>query len=102
MTTQTTDRLLSMSNGEHIAMAKPLYLPQPAPAHGQIWQEVDPRFDRFIKILCVGEKIEFRTVHKIRGRWCEVLTWRERPLPSHKAKAYRFNGKRGGYRYVEG
>lgn len=57
---------------------------------GQIWQEVDPRQERFVKVMAV--------------RATRAIIWRCNPDGSAypkavqtSAKVSRFNGKRGGY-----
>lgn len=62
---------------------------------GQIWKEVDPRFERYVIIQHVGEgrrSIQVRTVtHNGKG-------WEVAPKSkSSWCDAERFNGKRGGY-----
>jgi hypothetical protein len=64
---------------------------------GQIWREVDPRRERFVRVLNVSEGVvKIRTVNPawkhVSGRWKEAY----RSRPSY-AEASRFNGKRGGY-----
>lgn len=62
---------------------------------GQIWQEVDKRFTRFIKIVDIGEEDIFI---------CTVDTdgYATKPERVRKASAARFNGKRSGYKFVRG
>lgn len=73
---------------------------------GQIWQEVDDRFIRFVRV-------EF-----IQNEWCkqphafvDIVTvkknsdneWvRSKGSRLSPANTMRFNGKKGGYRYVPG
>lgn len=67
------------------------------PKPGQIWQEVDPRFERFIRVeLLTEDEIFIQTVQKVDGEW------KVKPRSkATRAVEERFNGKRGGYRYVE-
>lgn len=67
-------------------------------AVGQIWKEVDGRFERQVLIKRIGaEHALIRSVFKNRvGQW--VVTPRSRDV---EAKLERFNGKRGGYGLVE-
>ena len=67
------------------------------PKQGEIWKEVDPRFERYVRIESVGvgrRSVAIRTVTSIGGRWSEV----PRSRISY-ADPERFNGKRGGYTY---
>lgn len=62
-------------------------------AVGQIWQEVDPRKTRYVRVERVGlGGASIRTVEKIGEEWRPArgshLNWAARE---------RFNGKRGGY-----
>lgn len=62
---------------------------------GQIWKEVDPRFQRFVRIDGVGHGrrgISIRTVEQKDGRWAEA----PRSRLSY-CDAERFRGKRSGY-----
>lgn len=54
---------------------------------GQIWREVDPRFDRRVKVVGFCEESG-----KIKIEYAGKVT---------KAKLERFNGKRGGYELVK-
>jgi len=73
------------------------------PRSGQIWQEADPRFERFIIItpdvnyMPTDGKVEVRRVIKTGKLWGYAPRSR-----FTLASLSRFNGKRGGYRYVEG
>lgn len=61
---------------------------------GQIWQEVDLRFERFVKIVDLSEdEIFIRTCDRLGS----ILPRSRVTKPS----AERFNGKRGGYRLVK-
>lgn len=68
---------------------------QPAPAIGQIWREVDPRFSRFVRVEALAtdrRSVSVRTVMKENGYW--------KPAPRSRlgyADSERFCGKRGGY-----
>lgn len=70
---------------------------QPAVAVGQVWEEVDPRHPRRVVIMAfslpfgVGPTYHDGTV-TIRGI--------EGATRKTKAKLSRFNGNRGGYRFV--
>ncbi len=68
------------------------------PQVGDIWREVDPRFeDRFIRVETVErQKIGIRTVVRDGPRW--IAGARSRIGP---ASPDRFSGKRGGYAFVE-
>lgn len=62
---------------------------------GQIWREVNPRRERFVRIEAVSLMrvgISVRTVVKVDGKWCDA----PRSRLSY-ADRQRFNGKRGGY-----
>ena len=64
---------------------------------GQIWREVDPRFDRFVRIEEVGpHQIGLRTMIHDGKRW--IAAPRSRAAVTSPT---RFNGKRGGYELVE-
>lgn len=68
----------------------------------QIWREVGPRFERFVRVEQVANGnrrgILVRTVVRSNGDgpWIRAprsrASWRDRN---------RFNGRRGGYQYVE-
>ena len=67
-------------------------------AVGQIWREVDPRFERHVRIESIGagrRSVGIRTVVRHDGRWIEG--------PRSRASwcdGERFNGKRGNYEFV--
>jgi len=67
---------------------------------GQIWREVDPRFERFVRIEAInGAEVQWarvRTVKKYGNVWSATPGARV-----SNAQAQRFNGKRGGYELVE-
>lgn len=63
---------------------------------GQIWLEVDPRFDRFVRVEEVGQRIQIKTVERASGGW-RADSWTR----AGYASPLRFNGKRGGYKFVE-
>lgn len=72
---------------------------QTTPEPGQIWQEVDLRFERFLRVIAIensGAHIE--TVYRT---YANDGVWHTTGRKG-AAKLSRFNGKRGGYRYVEG
>lgn len=58
---------------------------------GQIWKELDPRFDRYVEVLRVDEKDQRATIVLASRSGGHAGT---RPT---KASLKRFNGKRGGY-----
>jgi hypothetical protein len=62
---------------------------------GQIWKEVDPRIDRYLRILSeVGDVITVETVIKSSdGHWYNP-PWAKR---QSRCKRSRFNNKRSGY-----
>ena len=68
------------------------------PAIGQIWREVDPHSERYVRIENTperaGDSVGIRTVAKVRGQWVYVpgtrLTY---------ANAGRFNGARDNYAF---
>jgi hypothetical protein len=70
------------------------------PAVGQIWREVDPRFERFAKVFGTspnGALVYIQTVYKHEtGAW-----WLSPRSRTTAVKIERFNGKRGGYEFVE-
>jgi hypothetical protein len=75
------------------------------PKRGQIWVETDNRFTRHVRILKVAGSITFiETVIKGQHGWDRKLKSDfGRPMPRKTAPTTsRFNGKSGGYRYVEG
>jgi hypothetical protein len=61
---------------------------------GQIWKEVDPRHDRYVRVInLIPSWICIETVHNVDGKWFHAPgTARMR-----HADPKRFNGKRGGY-----
>jgi len=76
---------------------------QPKPVVGQIWREVDPRFTRFVRVESVGSFLRNEEVIGIRNVTNDPhVGW-----VSHggarfsRANSKRFNGKRGGYAFVE-
>lgn len=70
------------------------------PQVGEIWREVDPRFERFARVQSDGiagrRGVAIRTVVYRDGRWIDAPTSR-----SSYADLSRFNGKRGGYEFHE-
>ncbi len=60
---------------------------------GDIWKEVDPRFERYVRVVAWNDDY-------VRIRSCTAdgrfLNRRHGPA-SRKAKLARFNGKHGGY-----
>lgn len=68
------------------------------PTDDQIWQEVDPRFERFVRIICVHSDgtVGIETVEQ-----CSVGWKRKKGSRESWVKPERFNSKRGGYRHVE-
>lgn len=60
---------------------------------GQIWQEVDPRFERFIKVV---ELTEDEILVQTCDREGNIVNGSRVTRP----RAERFNGKRGGYKRV--
>lgn len=65
-------------------------------AKGQIWQEVDPRFERHVRVLNVSADKEIaviETVIRSENGWVHKP---KSPKWSY-AGIERFNGKRGGY-----
>lgn len=67
------------------------------PDVGEIWREVDPRFDRFVRIVSVSSSrsANIRTVIKDGDGWIDD----PRGYAS-TAHPRRFNGKRGGYELI--
>lgn len=64
---------------------------------GQIWREVDSRMERFIRIESTnGIYPTIRSVYKHDDGWRPRSRSR-----SSQASPDRFNGKRGGYKFVE-
>ena len=79
---------------------------------GQIWQEVDPRKERFIRVISVvpGIAVSLRQADigavigavEIETVGSSPLGWFRLPLTRvNHASAARFNGRRGGYKLVE-
>lgn len=62
---------------------------------GQLWKEVDPRFERIVEVVEVTDAmmrgIKIKTV-SVNGQPRKSQTWVSRE---------RFNGKRGGYELVD-
>lgn len=70
---------------------------QTTPKVGQIWREVDPRFTRHVKVLHIAMgRAELQLISNSSG------VWKEGKICPRSANLNRFNGKRGGYEYVEG
>ena len=68
-------------------------------AVGQIWKEVDPRAERFVRIESVGmgrRNVSIRTVVKRDFGWSDA----PRSRLSY-ADGERFDGRRGGYEFHE-
>jgi hypothetical protein len=62
---------------------------------GDIWKEVDPRMERFVRVASVGtgrRSVAIRTVVLAMGQWRS--TARSRLVYADRD---RFNGKRSGY-----
>ena len=70
--------------------------PTPEPQVGQIWREVDPRRERFVRIEHIGLDVGIRTVVRDGNLWFPASGSR-----LSDAASERFNGKRGGYEFVE-
>jgi hypothetical protein len=63
---------------------------------GQIWKEVDPRKERFVRVADFGfarATVHIETVHNVDGKWFRAPGARLSLVLKE-----RFNGKRGGYR----
>lgn len=72
---------------------------QPKPSRYQIWREVDPRQERHIRIERVG--VTHAWVRKVILRG-EPARWTDAPKSRvAEARLSRFNGKRGGYEFIE-
>lgn len=70
---------------------------EPTPEVGQIWREVDPRQERHVFVEQTGlYSIFIHRVEKTDGRW-----QRADRASTRQAMRERFNGKRGGYTFVE-
>ncbi len=75
------------------------------PTVGDIWKEVDPRTERFVRIESIsvsGNTVSIRTV--VRTTIGSPENPRTRWADGHRSRlsyvnAGRFNGKRGGYSY---
>lgn len=66
---------------------------------GQIWREVDPRFNRFVRVVSVAmtrRGVGIRTVVPESGEWKDAPNSR-----ISYADHTRFNSKRGGYELRE-
>lgn len=73
---------------------------QVIPCIGDIWQEADPRFERYVEITGLDSQgnngtgaVQILTVY----RTPETIGWKSRG-GYRWAKLTRFNGKRGGYK----
>ena len=67
---------------------------QPAVAIGQVWEEVDPRHPRKVTVVAFSVPFPYRMLDElvtIRGIENGRTT---------QSKLSRFNGKRGGYRFI--
>ncbi|MBU0917898.1 MAG: hypothetical protein KKD97_16255 [Gammaproteobacteria bacterium] len=58
---------------------------------GQIWKEVDPRFDRYVEVIGVNDQEQKATI------MLAARSGGHAGSRSTKASLKRFNGKRGGY-----
>lgn len=69
------------------------------PMVGDIWQEVDPRMTRFVKVTKVWpDSVFVMAVQHEGGAWVAVRNPKtNRYAPERNAQLKRFNGKRGGY-----
>jgi hypothetical protein len=66
------------------------------PAKGQIWKEVDPRDERYVRI----ERVTLAGFPVIRKVIRQNGSWIHAPRSFERfAKPERFNGKRGGYEF---
>jgi hypothetical protein len=71
---------------------------QPKAEVGQIWREVDPRQERYVQVTRVGTQMA--TVRKVERD--AARQWDFAPKSRYaEAQLHRFNGKRGGYEFVE-
>jgi hypothetical protein len=68
------------------------------PRKGQIWREVDPRQNRYVRVLGVNGmgEVQVETVYNADGKW-----FRAHGTRRGWAKLDRFNGRRGGYALQE-
>ncbi len=67
---------------------------------GQIWQEVDPRLERYIRISGISCGVALiETVEQL----VDGVTWRHKPKTKRNGEAAltRFTGKRGGYKLYQ-
>lgn len=66
------------------------------PLVGDIWREVDPRFNRYIRIIETPDpddlRVIFKTVIKSGDAWIDG-----KHASFQSAKRERFHGRRGGY-----
>jgi hypothetical protein len=79
-------------------MSEPPFTPyQPEVKAGQIWREMDRRYDRHVKVIsAISTQCLIRTVLKVDGKWVFTRLSREA-----WAARSRFKGRRGGYEFVE-
>jgi hypothetical protein len=65
---------------------------------GQIWKEVDPRHERFIRILGdYGNDPTYVVIETV-CQYSVTKDWYKKPATrTGRAERARFNGKRGGY-----
>jgi len=70
-----------------------------APIRGEIWKEVDPRIERYVRIESVNPHgVKIQTVE-----FSEKHGWLAKPRTRETLTApERFNGKRGGYAFHHG
>lgn len=71
---------------------------QPEVQMGQLWQECDQRFERFVRVISVTRFSPHAGTVLVRTYTAGGPVGRR----VTRAKLSRFNGKRGGYRYVSG
>jgi len=72
------------------------------PAAGEIWREVDPRFERHVKVVRVsGSRAALISVVPTEDGSGDG--WRQSPMARRMTWALlsRFDGKHGGYAFVE-
>lgn len=81
------------SDTRHTASTSPDVRP------GDIWQEVDPRHPRFVRVAKItGSHAYIYAVEKnVDGIWLTARGPNGRPAPERGAQLKRFNGKRTGY-----